>query len=289
MRPIGMALLALVLAAPARADVMYGSASGQNTLSAGGFGTVDQNTAIFTLLGNPTSTISGAGGLSGIAFDASGRLWGSVATSSPRQSTHLIEINPATGALINDVGLIHNSSNTNLRIVDLAAQPSSSVLFGIDSNADLYTIDKSTALATLVGSTGLAEGGIAFAPDGTLYLTDVNRDFAQLDPSTGLPVAPPLHLDTSCLDGLAVRPSDGSLFATECDGRTIYRIDPTTGAAVQIDPGSYDSDVADLAFQATPLAGAPTLSPLGMGLLVAGLFAFGLARQRLKPVIGASR
>ena len=66
-------------------------------------------------------------------------------------------------------------------IGDLAIQPGTGALFAVRSNAGgpgagkLYAIDKATAVATLIGSTGSSVGGaIAFAPDGTLYQTAFN-------------------------------------------------------------------------------------------------------------------
>jgi len=274
-----------VTALPAPGDTMYGSGSGQQN---GEFGIVDQMTALFTVLGDPTVGALDGYGLNGIAFDESGRLWGSAGASSQSGVTRLSEINPVTGQLINDVGPIQDAQATGLRIVDLALQPSTNVLFGIDRDSLIYTIDKLTAVATLVGNPNVGDnrGGIAFGPDGTFYLIPGGGGILyRLNPATAATIGMGLNLDEGdCIDGLAVRPNDGILFATECDGRDIFRIDPITGDADPIDPGDEENDVADLAFRlhATP---APALSVAAMATL-AGLLALaglGITRRRSRP------
>ena len=264
--------LMFALALPAAGqETMYGSTGGgtpQGTL-----GTVDQTNGNFTLIGDPTS--GSRDNLVGISFDSTGRLFGVVVFFDSSGST-LIEINPNNGLLITTIGDIEDSSMNRLRIVDLATQPGSDALFGIDSNGKLWRINKDTAVATLVGDTGIARGGIAFAPDGTLYLASVSNELVRLDPATGLPIGTPLDL-TDCIDGLAVRPSDGALFGTACDSNDIYRIDAATGALTLL--GSPDNDTTDLAFKLAPLGvRAPTLSPAALLMLAACLAAIGVAR-----------
>ncbi len=266
-----MTVLAMT-AVPVLAVNMYGGGSGQQS---GQFGIVDQTTGVLTVLGDPTA-VNGQG-LSGIAFGTDGRLWGSVSLTV---GTRLIEISPTTGTLLQDVGVIQVTTPGDIRIVDLAIQPSTNALFGITSSGVIYTINKQTAVATLVGDPGQGKGGIAFAPDGTFYL--VENDGSTLwtiDPFTGATIDS-VAITAPCLDGLAVRPSDGTLFATECDGRQIVRIDPTTFDTQVIDPGDDADDVADLAFQLFPAQHAPALSFVGSGVLGAALLLVGLRRSR---------
>jgi Repeat of unknown function (DUF6923) len=267
----------LAVALPAAGqEVMYGSTGGgQGTL-----GTVDQTNGDFTLIGDPTG---GSENLVGISFDSTGRLFGAVVTqgnSAGNIKSTLIEINPNNGSPISTVGPIQDSSSNDIRIVDLATQPGTDALFGIDNEGSLWTINKGTAVATLVGDTGLARGGIGFAPDGTLYLANTDSQLARLDPATGQPIATG-PLDGS-IDGLAVRPSDGALFGTEADGNDIYRINAATGALTKL--GSPDDDTTDLAFKLAPSGvRAPALSPAASGALGAFLAAAGvvlLARRR---------
>lgn len=270
----------LVLAMPvtASAQTMYGGGSGQQD---GEFGIVDQTTGEFTVIGDPTTEMDDRG-LTGLAFDVDGRLWGGVSVGSAGSgTTSLIEINPATGDRLDLVGTI-NDGGVNLRIVDLALQPSTGTLFGLEFDGSLYTIDKNTAEADLVGDPGGGRGGIAFAPDGTLYLVPINGGVLwRVDPATGVMLSMPIILtESACLDGLAVRPSDGVLFATECDGRDVLRIDPSNGDTEVITPNDPEDDVADLAFQIAPTSAAPTLSSIGMLVLASAMLAFGMYLAR---------
>lgn len=278
-------LCATMIALPVFADTMYGGGSGQQD---GKFGIVDQATGDFTVLGDPT--VDAGEGLSGIAFGTDGRLWGSVPQGGGGNSggpTNLIEIDPVTGQLINDVGPIKTPGGDDLRIVDLALQPSTNTLFGLDIDGKIYTLDKGTAVATLVGDPGVTNrGGIAFSPFGIFYLVEGGGSHLwRIDPATGATIGSAIDIsDSPCLDGLAVRPSDGVLFATECDGRAIVRINPVTGDSVQIDPADREDDVADLAFRITRPTSTPAVTPLGIVflgslLLLAGLH---LSRRRVR-------
>ena len=78
--------------------------------------------------------------------------------------------------MIATIGVI-NDNGTPLSIGDLSFQPGTGVLYGITSNTFspgglLYTINLTTAAATFIGDAQSgAGGGIAFAPNGTLYQT----------------------------------------------------------------------------------------------------------------------
>ena len=69
-------------------------------------------------------------------------------------------------------------------IADLATQPGTDTIFGIQSpndanftgTANLYTIS-TAGVATLVGNTGVFFASIAFAPDGTLYMTSADLPY----------------------------------------------------------------------------------------------------------------
>ena len=273
-RSIAVMGLMFALALPAAGqEVMYGCI-GFGTPN-GAFGTVDQTDATFTLIGDPTS---GSDHLSGLTFDSSGRLFATIPTNvNSEKASTLIEINPSNGSLISTIGPILNGS-ANVRITDLATQPSTDRLFGIDNNGSLFTINKSTGAATLIGPTTLDGGGIAFAPDGTLYLATTGSKLARLDPTTGLPIGTPIDL-SDCIEGLAVRPSDGALFGTACeDNNAVYRIDAATGALSLLgNPDNFDT--TDLAFKLAPLGvRAPTLSPAVLLMLAACLAVIGVAR-----------
>src|SRR5262249_33582480 len=142
--------------------------------SAGEFGTVNQANADFTELGDPTAD----GPLTGIALNSKGQMFGSYNPDGPRSL--LIRINPANGQLLDTIGPIKDSADDeNRKVPALAFQPGTDVLFAYTGPANsakegnLYTVNTTTAVATKIGNTGLERGGLAFAPDGTLYVATV--------------------------------------------------------------------------------------------------------------------
>jgi hypothetical protein len=282
-----VALATFAITTRVAAQPMYGSTNNRVAGAVGAVGIVDQTTGAFSFIGDPTP---GNDVLAGIDFNSVGQLFGVDNPSGSANPSVLIRINPSTGVLDAAIGTVTDSVSTNgVRIVDLAFQPGTDVLFGISQDALLYRINTATAVATLVGATGLGSFslGLAFAPNGTLYATS-GSTLAQLDPNTGLPLTT-MAMTGPCIDGLAVRPSDGILFGTECDGSSVQRIDPTTGVATFIGPpNSADPDTADLAFF-RPLASpvrAPAVSGRGLASLAALLLVCGvlLRRRRTRAV-----
>jgi hypothetical protein len=162
----------------------------------------------------------------------------------------LLQIDLSTGQATEVAFITWNGQHLN--ILDLAFQPATDILFAIseyDWNDPLnclgclFTIDTSTGEATLVEQLDLGNGlpgGLAFAADGTLYLTttipvgfDIRgpTDLIVLDPDTGailsredilreyqfLVGSPPGILVVSThLSGLGVAP-DGTLMGTSGD------------------------------------------------------------------------
>src|SRR5262245_45762318 len=240
---------------------LFGGVGNGAGAAAGQLLSINQTTAASTVVGDPVTP----GGLTGLVYDSSsGVFLGS--TINGGVST-LVRINPDTGALISTVGTITNGpGGPTLSIGDLAIQPGTNTLFGISSNAGsagglLYTINKASGVATLVGNTGSgAGGGIAFAPDGSLYQTAFNNgfDFVSLntiDPTTAARLSTvPL---STYFDGPAIRPTDGTFFAAlGGSDTTISTINPTPGAATLI--GNTSASTSDLAFRPST-ALAPTV------------------------------
>ncbi|HUI26706.1 MAG TPA: hypothetical protein VL403_11540 [Candidatus Kryptonia bacterium] len=256
MRARTVMMLGLLLAVPVRSPAtMYRSDNG------GEFGILNPDTAAFTVLDTPVT----GSALSGICLDTGGRMWGTSRSPSTPLLTTLIEINPSTGALINSVGAI-KVGTSNLKITDLACQPGTGTLFGLDSSdpSNLYTIDKATGAATLVGTTAIQRGGLGFAPDGRLFAVSIDSELAQLDPANAQTIGSILDTET-CLDGFAIRPDDGAAFATACDGDELYRVDLATGNTDFVgDMGDFGADV-----EFSPVVGvrAPALSRAGFGLM----------------------
>jgi MYXO-CTERM domain-containing protein len=223
---------------------------------------IDPSNAAVTVLGTPFPGI----GLTGVAVNSQGRVFAVSGTSDTAPNgPRLIEVNPQTGALIADVGRLQHAGETDCLVADLSFQPGTDVLFGVlapfgGSGADcdwngtpggtLVTIDTTTAAVTVVGhdstgSVGNSNGGLAFAPNGTLYFAC--GGLFTLNPATGDALTSvPME---QCYKGLAVR-SDGVLFASYDGSYNIYTIDAATGAPTLVGP-TGDNMIHDLVFLGT--------------------------------------
>jgi Putative Ig domain/Galactose oxidase, central domain/Kelch motif len=251
---------------------MYGS-NGNNTTNRGALVTINQTNGTGTVVGTPVANV----GLPGLAFHPDGRLF--AATLTNLTPSTLIQVNPDTGALITSIGAI-TDNGTPISIGDLSFQPGTGVLYGIRSQVGggrLYTIDLSTGAATLIGDTTTgAGGGLAFAPNGTLYHSGYATDHVTFALNVISPVDG--HVISSVgldnfYDGLGIRPTDGVIFATlgpaGNNSDAIYTIDPVTGVTTLI--GNTGTGIAsDIDFRSvtcttpTPTATAtptPTASP----------------------------
>jgi hypothetical protein len=270
------------------AQTLYGGLGGLNngtSTNDGALGIVSQTTGAVTIVGQPAGVVR----ISGLAFDSAGNLFGSTLIpsggfpppSGPRTS-NLITINPLTGALLTSNPITIGVGGPLLAIADLSVQPGTNTLFGVTNPdgpnggpGDLYTINRTTGVATLVGNTGFFFNSIAFAPNGTLYLAAENLGMMgpdattdQLDTINPATAASLTSVATADFFGaLAVRP-DGTIFGGNGDHAELFTINPTTGAETLI--GSTGTNlIGDLAFQ-TPDTG----TTLGLMLIsLAGLAA----------------
>ena len=113
-------------------ETMFGVSGG----SGGGFAnpgryiTVNQATGAITFLGTPYQGCW----LSGVAINSSGRVYAVTSIhdskycpSNPDDTSHLIEINPSTGAMIADIGPMHDESINGCAIGDLSFQPGTNI------------------------------------------------------------------------------------------------------------------------------------------------------------------
>ena len=252
---------------------MYGGNGGHNngdSINDGSLVLVDQTTGAVTLVGHPT----GVNRLTGLAFDSTGKLFASTQgpggfppPPGPISTSSLLILNPATGGITSNIGTIMDGA-VGISISDLSVQPGTDTLYGVrgpqdgnDGQGFLYTINKTTGAATLVGNTNAFFASIAFAPNGTLYESAADLDFMtgtlvniiimSINPSNGATIA---SVPTSQFFGaLGVRSSDGVLFSGNGDFHQIFTINPTTGVATLVgDTGQ--NFVGDIAF-------APIVAP----------------------------
>lgn len=211
---IASAIIVLSSASGLAATTLYGGIGRGSPQNAGALITIDQTNASGTVVGHPDSVP----GLSGLAFDLSGALYGSTITGPPGFGTsNLVRINPDTGAQISSVPITLNG--VPIGVNDLAVQPVTNILFGTvaaDETTLLVTINKVTGVATLRATINNAGGAIAFAPDGTLYETSTDLKSGEgflntVDPQTGAILS--THATDEFYGGLGIR-SDGVLFAS---------------------------------------------------------------------------
>ena len=274
---IGPLACALVIAGIAAGSARVTHASGPaDTLYGGGpqhIVTVDQNDGSITPLAPRPDFIFLA-----LAFDSAGRLFAAGCDDSLSRApcelfaAHLLmELDPLTGEIVDTIGPVTDASGSRLVITALSVQPETDVLFGFsvnltDDSARIWTIDKSTAIATLVApevpagcfqSSCSVRGEFAFAPDGTLYHIFVggfSRALMTIDPSTGAELTS-VPIRVSDYHGLAVR-SDGVIFSTDSfwTCRTcptfivLMTIDPLTGAVTEVGTGEGENPVLGLDF-----------------------------------------
>jgi hypothetical protein len=250
--------------------VLFGGLGGHqngDSTNDGALGIVNQTTGVVSIVGHP----AGVARISGLTFDLNGNLYGATQGRAPfppvtpPSASELILINPTDGSLISDIGTI-TDNGTGINISDLALDPVTGTLFGIRGPNDgnngqglLYTINKATGAATLVGDTHLFFGSIAFGPSGTLYLSAADLDF-----STGNIINSRLETlnpsDASVnstvftpefYGALGVRPTDAAIFAGNGDQHTLFTLNATTGAETMVgDTGR--NFIGDLAFTPIP-------------------------------------
>src|ERR1051326_115496 len=131
-------------------------------------------------------------GITGLAFDpSSGLLYGSTADSDPATQAKLVTINPLTG-LVTVIGNFNvgNAGPKPSTMADLAFDPTTGGLFGIGSvgGPQLYSINRLTGQATVIGGTGLTStggGGLAVSSGGIFYGTPTGSRFGTYNSTTG--------------------------------------------------------------------------------------------------------
>jgi len=246
------------VAAAAQTD-LYGGIGRGSPLNPGALIIIDQDTGAGTLVGHPDSVP----GLTGLVFDISGTLYGTTisGTLGTGRFSELVRIDPRTGAQIGPAVTI-TADGQPISITDLALRPSSNTLYGTSLNESdftnsIYTINPATGVATLIGNTGVIGATLAFGPDGTLYQTSAVFDdvgfvagyLNTLDPDTGAVLTTSAPFTSEHVGGLAVRPTDGVIFASGGDAGRLWTLAPT-GTQILLGVTNIGG-VGDLAF--TPL------------------------------------
>jgi WD40 repeat protein len=299
---VAATLSGLVLAAPgAIAQDLFGSTGGGGA-DPGSILAVDASDGTSVVLDSPF----GGSGLAGIAFAPDGRLFAVSSVDNPEDTNtaHLLEINPATGGLISDLGPMLDSGGNGCAFMDLSFQPGTGTLFAITSNQSdvgvrcgiggstgghLATVNLTTGEYTIIGrdaSFGNSAGGLAFAPDGTLYFTpmwDGNGTLYTLDPGTAEILDSVALSSENDYAGMAWHPSENTLYASfNFSQEILVRIDPATGTVTEVGE-TQDRRIMGIDFQGAPQPQQPALAVPAMSWL--GLLALALLLAAFSLVI----
>lgn len=264
--------------------VLFGGLGGHNngdSTNDGALGIVNPNTGAVSIVGHPT----GVSRISGLVFDVSGLLYATTQPAGgfppppgPVGVSNLLQLNASNGAILSSLPIRENG--IGISIADLALQPSTGLLFGIRAPADqlggqgkLYTINKTTGAATLVGNTGDFFGSIAFGSNGTLYMSSADLDAQDNLVNIGLKTLNPTNAATltfiPTLDffgALAVSP-DGVIFGGNGDFGQLFTINASTGRETLIG-NTGRNFIGDLAFEVVPEPATFAFSGISLILLI---------------------
>jgi len=273
------------------ASTLYGGLGGHSngdSTNDGSLGVVDPNTGVVSVVGHPAgvSRISGlAFGLNGILYGATQIAGGFPPPPGPVGASNLIRLDPNTGALLSSV--LITDGGVGISIADLAVQPITGLIYGIRSPQDqlggegkLYTINPATGGASLVGNTGDFFASIAFAPNGSLYMSSADLDFATgnltnislktLNASNAVQLS---SIAAAEFYGALAFSPEGVLYAGNGDLGQLFRLNTATGAETLV--GSTGRNfVGDLAF-------APVPEPGTFGLAFVAMLAFARWRRKV--------
>lgn len=201
----------------------------------------------------------------------------------------LVSINPATGLVtrIGDIGFYVYEG-------DLSFQPGTGVLYACQSVnhvGTLYTINTATGAGTVINSTMSIDdaSGMAFAPDGSLYILDTGAggtsnppaELHKLDPTTGGILSTiTTNLSLGNTAGMEFDPQTGALYVGDGDlygTNSLYTLDIQTGVFTLVGPTGIPGGTVNMGGGLAGLVIVPeptTIMLLGLGLLV------GVVRRR---------
>lgn len=281
--------IAMISISQGNAQVLYGAtASGQP----GTLFTLNPATgAMISTIGPLNDASSVNYPITGLAFHpVTGVLYGSTGNSVAATAAKLVTINPTTG-LVTVVGSFNagpvSGGGTPATMADIAFDAAGN-LYGVGSigGPQIYSINTSTAQATVIGTTGITSttgGGLAISSGGTFFGTPTAARFGTYNSTTGAFT----NITAPFL------PGGGSYAALEFNGSTLYGLnsgspisgvnpthlvtfDQTTGAVTDL--GSSVNFLDAIAFSPTPIPEPGSMLLVGAPAIV-GLF---LNRRRRK-------
>ena len=246
----GLALVGLRLAA---STVYLGTDRGQ-------FGTLNSLTGVFTEI-----KASGTG-INGLAFDSLGNLDATDLGSAPNVGFY--RVNVSTGALV----FVANTTNISGNVAFTSSSVDGTLYLG--DHVDLYTVNPTTAAATLLGPDhvpGHNPFNLGFGPDGILYGAYSGTLYKfDLANGNGTPIGP--YGPTL----FALFPADGILYGIS-NARNLYRIDTATGASTLLKPIIGPANGNILGAAVAPATASPEPAT---GILTAAAVALLACRRR---------
>ncbi len=232
-------------------------------------------------------------GLSGLAFDAAGGLWATtleagfipdLRAGGPRRTaarevsglagpgeSQLLQLDPDTGEVLAAAGLVVDSAGSTVSVEDLAYDPASRRLYGVDAEpfggTSVFSIDLATGVAApLVDGFSLSSAAIAPGTEGVLFLLGGDDEepgaltLWAIDPLDGQVVvsAPIQGTVEGAIGGLLAEAGGGTLLVAA--GRTLYRLDldNLTLTEVSTPEGTHTGELIALARR--PLVASPVVT-----------------------------
>jgi hypothetical protein len=176
-----------------------------------------------------------------IAYAPSGILYG-VSQGTPSDvppGGMLYKINPVTGAPT----LLATLDTYVFTEGDIACDPTTGILYAVDSPGQLFTINTTTGAGTVIGNvgTGLDLSAMAFDAAGNLYMVEsFGQNLLKVNKSNAAVIATlPMGAVEQQIGGLAFVPSNGPLyFAGGIPAAKFYSVNTGTGTATLVNPVS---------------------------------------------------
>jgi hypothetical protein len=249
-------------------------------------------------------------GLSGLAFDLAGRLWATTldqeliddiraggartrtaaATFGGFGESELLQLDPDTGAVLVEVGEVVDSLGSTVPVEDLAYDPLSDRLFGVDAEpfgeSAVFSIDPASGVAALVADGfSLSSAGIALGADGVLYLVGIEDEeplpqevaggsrrvgrgsapqsesltLWALDPAGQVVFSAPIDGTVGAeIGGLVTEAGGGTLLVAA--GQTLYRLDLASLTLAEVGTPEGTHSGALIALARRPLAAPPAVT-----------------------------